>query len=210
MPLCMAALLLVSPHLLPAAAQDASRPCSEAFASWVKRSEDSLKSQPKRGAQPGGPAKEACVPNEGIRKSLQRGLAAVRRKCEAAEAASGDVAATLPLLEINADAITSMPVCAGAQIAGKQPGAFTPSQECMSVELKEGVHWLTNVNCSGQKVIAVVEIRLTSGILKCRGHIVTKSTKLGTTKPILNYECIQNERDCTVKSVKAIFPYCAW
>lgn len=198
---------LVPPNLLPATAQDA-RACSEGFATWVKRSQETLKTQPKRGAQPGDAAKEACVPNEGARKSLQRGLESVRRRCQGADAASNDVVATLPILEINADALTTMPVCSGAQIAGKQP--IPQTQECLSLELNGGVYWLSNVNCSGQKIITVVEIKLSSGILKCRGHIVTKTTKLGTTKPIVNYECIQNERDCSMKSVKAIFPYCAW
>lgn len=206
----LALVLLASPLLPPATAQQGSGPCSEGFAAWVKRSEESIKTQPKRGAQPGGPAKEACVPNEGVRKSLQRALAAVKRKCQGTEAASNDVVATLPLVEINVDAVANMPVCAAAHVAGNRPGANVQPQECLTLEFHDGVHWLNNANCGGQKIIAVVEIKLTSGILKCRGHIVTKTTKLGTTRPILNYECVQNERDCSVKSVKAIFPYCAW
>lgn len=85
-----------------------------------------------------------------------------------------------------------------------------PPQSCLAVERRNGVYWLNNAQCSGQKVLAVVEIRLNSGVLKCRGHVVTGSTKLGTTQPALNYECIQGTADCSPQSVKAIFPYCAW
>ena len=64
--------------------------------------------------------------------------------------------------------------------------------------------------CPGARVIVVVEIKLASGIRKCHGHVVTALTKLGTSKPYVNYECMENEEDCSTKSVKQIFPYCSW
>jgi hypothetical protein len=170
----------------------------------VKRSEETVKAQPRAASQPGDPTREACVPTEAARKALLRSLVAVRRKCAAADAAPADVAATTPLLDINTDVIGALPVCSTVA----SPSA--PSGSCLSLDLSGAVYSLSNVNCPGQKVIAVVEIKLTSGVVKCRGHVVTKTAKLGTSKPNINYECVQNGSDCSQQSVKSIFPYCSW
>lgn len=197
----VAAVLLCGATL---ASAQSNRQCSEEFARWVMRSEQTVKTHPKAAAQPGNPAKEACIPSEAARKALLRALAAVRRKCESADATPADAAATTPLVDINTDVIGALPVC----VAVAAPAA--QARSCLSLDLNGAVYWLSNVNCAGQKVIAVVEIKLTSGVVKCRGHVLTKSAKLGTTKPNINYECVQNDSDCSQQSVKSIFPYCSW
>lgn len=86
---------------------------------------------------------------------------------------------------------------------------FDPNS-CLSMGMEGTIYAIENTLCPGARVITVVEIRLASGVRKCRGHVVTALTKLGTAKPIINYECIDNGADCTVKTVKGMFPYCTW
>ncbi len=190
---------------LPANADGA---CGDAFSRWVKNSEATYQSQPKAAAKPGENAREACLPNEAARKSLQRSLASVRRHCEAPDAGA-DAEATKPLVEINADVLATTPICGGGSRLAASPSE-ADGNSCLSLNQAGSVYYLANTRCTGSKVIAVVEIKLSSGAIKCRGHVIASQTKLGTTKPNINYECVENGSDCSTKSVKGIFPYCSW
>lgn len=175
-----------------------------------------MKTQPKINPKPEDAPQEACLPSEAVRQSLQRSLAAVRRRCDGPDADPSDIESTKPLIEINSDAVSTTPLC-GAAVPAAGPSAATrkstssiPSGSCLSLERDNQVYRLTNAGCAGRKVIAVVEIKLSSGITKCRGHVVQTSQKLGTAMPNLSYECVENGADCSTRSVKSIFPFCAW
>ncbi|RTL64766.1 MAG: hypothetical protein EKK41_21065 [Hyphomicrobiales bacterium] len=186
--------------------------CQEAFARWVKNSEGIYRTQEKPGSAPGEAGRESCLPDEAARKSLQRSLFSVRRRCEAPDAGS-EAENTRPLIDINADVLTSAPICGQQRAAAfASPGAPAPvdPNSCLALTQRGAVYWLENTRCQGSKVIAVVEIKLASGVIKCRGHTVSAEAKLGTTRPNLNYECVENGSDCTPRSVKGIFPYCSW
>ncbi len=175
-----------------------------------------MKTQPKINPKPEDASQEACLPSEAVRQSLLKSLAAVRRRCDGPDAIPSDSENTKPLIDINSDAVSTTRLCAAAvPVAGPSPptrkaAPSAPSGSCLSLERDNQVYVLTNAGCTGRKVIAVVEIKLSSGITKCRGHVVQTSQKLGTVMPNLNYECIENGSDCSMRSVKAIFPFCAW
>lgn len=209
--------------------------CSEAFAKWVKSSQATYQSQAKATSGPGEAGREACLPSEDARRMLQRALVSVRRHCDAPDAAS-EAQTTKPMIEINADVLASAPVCADTGWAAtptpatapsaavpKSPGtpagqptpAAVPTRDvdpnsCLALGQTGKTYWIENTLCPGARVIVVVEIKLASGIRKCHGHIVTAQTMLGSSKPYVNYECLENEGDCSTKSVKQIFPYCTW
>jgi hypothetical protein len=197
---------------LPETAHAEDGLCQEAFTRWVKNSEGIYRTQEKTNAAPGEAGRESCLPDEAARKSLQRALFSVRRRCEAPDAGS-DAENTRPLIDINADVLTSAPICGQQRPASfASPGAAAPvdPNSCLALTQRGAVYWLENTHCQGSKVIAVVEIKLSSGVIKCRGHTVSAEAKLGTTRPNLNYECVENGRDCTPRSIKGIFPYCSW
>lgn len=173
--------------------------CSASFARWVLNSDAALQFDA---------GQNACVPSESVRQSLQRSLAAVGRRCDRSE---NDETATKTLIEARTNFLASAPLCAAQPAAGPTgPQTATPGGECLSLEREGQVYWLKNKGCAGRKVIAVVEIHLSSGVIKCRGHVVEASRKLGTAVPTINYECVENTPGCSTKSVRAIFPFCAW
>jgi hypothetical protein len=199
--------LLGSPR--PAVADE----CVTAFERWAKLSEARVRKQ----ATVGSAQEEACLLKEEVRAELMRALGSVRRRCDAAGPEDQSAAKTKPMLDVNQSFIALLPLCRQQDqpAAGPAPKpSVAANRPCLDVRpAAEGRYALTNTRCRGKTVLAVIERKLSSGKIECRGQVVEKQLQVtapDSAPPQLNYQCILNASDCTQERLATIFPECDW
>jgi len=68
-----------------------------------------------------------------------------------------------------------------------------------------------NAQCSGTKVLAVIERQAPSGTISCKAYTVeTRIAVQGKDPLTLNFECAVDQKKCTRDRVAAMFPECDW
>jgi hypothetical protein len=230
-----AALLLVA-ATLPARAQDT---CSAAFALWVKLSESRIRKPDgdqavDKSAGPQG----TCIAGEPQRQELLRALASVRDQCQASTAAETEHVKMM--IGINEGFIGSVALCPSeappkvVTKAERAPAAPQPRPEAphKAVAKAEGAptalqarpraclrvarqavdrYAVVNTQCSGTRVLAIIETQAPSGTIACKAYTVeTSIAVLGKNPLTLNFECALDQKKCTRERVAAMFPECDW
>jgi hypothetical protein len=72
---------------------------------------------------------------------------------------------------------------------------------------------LANRKCTGNNVLAVIEKKGPSGKTDCKAYTIYRQLQVGTFRdapPLINYECVLREGNCTKDYVATIFPECDW
>jgi hypothetical protein len=212
-----AALLLVA-LCPPAWAQET---CSAAFAQWVKLSESRIgKPTGTPGSnQPSG-SQDPCIAGEPQRQELLRALAIVRDRCQASTETGAETEHVKMMIGINEGFIGSVALCARETPRKDVPNAKAAAptapqprpRECLHVERQAVDRYaVINSQCSGTRVLAVIETQAPSGTIACKAYTVETSIALsGRNSPTLNFECAVDQKKCTRERVAAMFPECDW
>jgi hypothetical protein len=214
-----AALLLVA-FCSPAWAQET---CSAAFAQWVKLSESRI----------GKGSQGTCIPGEPQRQELLRALASVRGRCQTSTETDAEAEHVKMMIGVNEGFIGSVALCpseAPRGEAAKSEKAHSPPQprpresdkalsapqprprECLQIARKAVDRYaVINAQCSGRRVLAVVETQAPSGAIACKAYTVESSITVSGRAPLtLNFECRLDQKKCTRERVAAMFPECEW
>ena len=213
-----AAVLLLVAAALPAWAQET---CSTAFAQWVKLSESRI-------GKPGGDrdvdkpagAQGTCIAGEPQRQELLRALASVRDRCQGSTATDAEADHVRMMIGINEGFIGSVALCPSEAphkaVVAKAEGAPAAPQPrpraCLSVARQAVDRYaVINSQCSGTKVLAIIETQSPSGTISCKAYTVETRIAVAGKDPLtLNFECALDQKKCTRARVAAMFPECDW
>jgi hypothetical protein len=201
-----AAVLLAALAVLlgTASASRAQSECAGAFERWSKLSASRTRTQPAASGQ------EACLQSEGARADLLQALAKARGICAAALDQSAKQ--TKEMIDINASAIGTVPVCrteptpAKEQPVRQQPIRQQPVKEqpaaaraiepepaparqkvrqrvCLDVSQAAPERFvLANHKCRGRSVLVVIEKKGSSGRIECKGYAISRQLTVATLR----------------------------
>lgn len=89
-----------------------------------------------------------------------------------------------------------------------------PTPPCLEIQrAKDELYALVNRRCRGHAVLAVIETRGSGGETVCRGHTISDSLPVRTSKnapPRVNYECVLSQGPCNKGRLGNMFPECDW
>ena len=199
--------------VLASAANALADECQSDFERWVALSESRLRVEQQANA--------ACLPSEAVRQELLNSLARAAAKCQNPSSPDQSTQHTRTMITINEGFVGTLPLCRAqeqpAQTATEPPHPAQPakpSRPCLEMSsLKPGQYMLSNRHCVDSKVLAIVEIKKSTGETECKVHTIEKRLVLATQnalRPQLNYDCPLNVARCTKEFVSKMFPECDW
>ena len=215
----------------------AQETCSAAFTQWVKLSESHI-SKPTGTPSADQGSQGPCIAGEPQRQELLRALASVRGRCEASTETAAEKEHVKMMIGINEGFLGSVALCpseAPPKVkAERVPTAPQPRPEappkvvtkadgvppapeprpraCLSVARQAVDRYaVINTQCSGTKVLAIIETQSPSGTISCKAYTVETRIAMSGKDPLtLNFECALDQKKCTRARVAAMFPECDW
>jgi hypothetical protein len=83
--------------------------------------------------------------------------------------------------------------------------------ECLTItQSSASTYVIANTQCSDQSVLASIELTGGGDLARCFTKKIRSQISIASehTAPVINYQCIEGTRGCSVEEVRGMFPEC--
>lgn len=101
---------------------------------------------------------------------------------------------------------------AGADPSANNAGAELPADpECLTIaQSSTATYTITNSACPDQSVLAAIELAGEGDLNRCFTKKIRTQISLASehAAPVINYQCIEGAKGCSVEILRGMFPEC--
>lgn len=83
--------------------------------------------------------------------------------------------------------------------------------ECLTItQSSAATYMIENTGCAAQSVLAAIELSAGRSEPRCFTKKIRSQISIASESaaPVVNYQCIEGARDCSVETLRAMFPEC--
>jgi hypothetical protein len=94
---------------------------------------------------------------------------------------------------------------------GQQKAALPLDPECLSItQSSAATYMIENTGCADQSVLAAIELSAGRTESRCFTKKIRTQISIASENaaPIVNYQCIEGAQNCSVETLRGMFPEC--
>jgi hypothetical protein len=107
--------------------------------------------------------------------------------------------------------VLSVAAAASCPAAGLAQDEIPLDPECLTItQSSPATYMIENTGCSKDGVLAAIELSAGSATARCFTKKIRTQISIASdaATPVVNYQCIEGTKDCSIEALRGMFPEC--